>query len=546
MAQHLYRFYLYIVFIALLIYTAVAIGLLLNTLLLLTSLRQTYETAPSAAGVLQSITFTLVSLLIAGALAGLHYWLIRRDIRTNKEAGNSAIRALLLNLTEAVGIAIAVPVFGYGFLYPLSTSSSEGLASAIAMTLPTLLLVGLLELERRRTQVVDGIALMFQRLHFYVMQLFFLAFFAGTFLYSLTLLLDGLFFTESGQIAKEICGPDTGNCSNYHPLFLTLNLLWFLAFWVLYGWATRNDKSAILRLIVQYVSVASGFGLLLYAIFQIGQILFLDVFHLAPAIRDIFGPYASNNFLAPLLLSIIVIAISDYWLHRATQVGLIKPKGLLFIEYAFLAILAGVVFWWGCGNSLYHLMESLFSGVAFDGRAWAIALAQIIAGIGYIPLDFFLWRRNNQGVEGASSPRRGLVLALLGGGILSFAIGAAVALYAWITALFGSPIANWQQTAHAGLAAFLVGAILVAIYLQAARREHLFVATAKQTQEPPPAWVPEQPVTIEQILDELLAGKITRDEAVTRIHGIAAEPAQDKEPVVAEPVQEIEKSIHGQ
>ncbi len=167
-------------------------------------------------------------------------------------------------------------------------------------------------------------------------------------------------------------------------------------------------------------------------------------------------------------------------------------------------------------------------------------------------------RRNKQGIEGASSPRRGLVLALLGGGILAFAIGAAVALYAWITALFGSPIANWQQTAHAGLAAFLVGAILIVIYLQAARRERLFAALPKPTLEPVPAEVPEQPVTIEQILDELLAGKITRDEAVTRIHGIAPEPVQDKERVAPEPeleldkervapepVQEIEKPIHG-
>jgi hypothetical protein len=85
----------------------------------------------------------------------------------------------------------------------------------------------------------------------------------------------------------------------------------------------------------------------------------------------------------------------------------------------------------------------------------------------------------------------------------------------------GSPIANWQQTTHAGLAAFLVGAILLIVYLQAARREHLFTTSAKSTPEPvtpiPETTTPEPPTSIEQILDELLAGKMTRDEAATRL-----------------------------
>ena len=101
-------------------------------------------------------------------------------------------------------------------------------------------------------------------------------------------------------------------------------------------------------------------------------------------------------------------------------------------------------------------------------------------------------------------------------------IGGAVALYVWITALIGSPIPYWQQVVYQGLSAGIVGAILVAIYLSLALREHLFSSPLKLVVPtvPDPVMVPEpaiQPPTIENILDELLANKITRDEAAIRI-----------------------------
>ncbi len=64
---------------------------------------------------------------------------------------------------------------------------------------------------------------------------------------------------------------------------------------------------------------------------------------------------------------------------------------------------------------------------------------------------------------------------------------------------------------------------LLAIYLWTASREHLFTGLAKR---PVPAEVPftTEPVailpTVDQILDDLLAGKITRDEAAERIRSI--------------------------
>ena len=135
-------------------------------------------------------------------------------------------------------------------------------------------------------------------------------------------------------------------------------------------------------------------------------------------------------------------------------------------------------------------------------------------------------RRHSSEPATGAGPHRGFVLALCGGGILALAIGGAVALYAWVTALFGSPIANWSQVVHSGLSTGIIGAILVAIYLPIAFRERLFSGTPKQITPTTPAPdtattpVPVAPVTIEAILDELLIGKITRDEAATRIRAL--------------------------
>ena len=67
-----------------------------------------------------------------------------------------------------------------------------------------------------------------------------------------------------------------------------------------------------------------------------------------------------------------------------------------------------------------------------------------------------------------------------------------------------------------------VGVLVVGIYLWLAIREQHFTGLLKQATPvvPLPSVVPVhpgKPGTIEEVLDELLAGKITRDEAAKRI-----------------------------
>ncbi len=265
MARNLYRFYLYTVFIALLIFASVALGRLLEQLLTLTPLRGTYGTASPQQDIVQAVVFALIAWAISGLLGGLHYWLIRRDMQNDPDGGSNAIRSFFLNITEGIAAAIAIPIAGFAVLNNLGSVIPYSLTTPTAYAVSTLVLVVILELERRSTQVQDGAAIVFQRLHLYGLQLLTLIYLTFSWLSSFRLLVDAVFF--GGRGALETCNTINGqigsNCIPYNVSGLILNLLWFVLFWLAYGWLVRNDSAAILRFILHFSGFAYGACLLL-------------------------------------------------------------------------------------------------------------------------------------------------------------------------------------------------------------------------------------------------------------------------------------------
>jgi hypothetical protein len=533
MVRNLYRFYLYIVYIALLIFAAGVTGQLLNTVLQQTPLRGADGSVPSQAQIVQSLVFAVVAWVIAGAVGGLHYWLIRRDIQSDPAAGTGAIRSFFLNITEALGIAFAVPFIGFSVFGSLGSYAGANVVGPLAFALPALGMVVLLELERRRSEVSAGAALAFQRLHFYGVQILLLTCLTYAWHSAIRPLVDGLIFSGHGTLEACRSNGDGNYCPSYNLFYLAISVLWFVAFWIGYGRLVRHDNSCLLRLILHGASFAYGVGFVLAGIFIAVQLIILPLFKLTASLKDILGLYSQYDFISPLTLGILVVGTYHLWLSIAAKQGLIDRAVLFLMECAIAEILSASVFWSGCGYLLYNFFQMLTPVPnAPDANAWVSAIASVVAGLGYIPLDLYLRRRNTVDSSTGSGPRRGVVLALLGGGILALAIGCATALYAWMTALFGSAITNWQQVAHSGLAAFIVGVFLVGIYLWSAIGEHLLSGRGKQsvtavTPSAPSAAVvesPAEPTTIEDVLDELLAGKITRDEAAVRIRALSSTP----------------------
>lgn len=512
MVRGLYRFYLYSVCSALLIFVTIATALLLTILFSFTPLRGPNGTVPSLTTLVQVSVFAGVSWLISGILGGLHYWLIRRDMRNDPSSGSSGVRAFFLNLIEAAGLLVAVAVIGFGVLETRAHSEETDVAVSAASGLTTLAMVALVEWERRRSVLQRGAALVFQRLHFFGVQGILLFFVIAAFFNDLTSLIDLLFFKSSS------CMP-ASDCTYYNPLGLGLVLLWFIACWLVYGLVTRTDMSRTARLVLHGASLALGVGYIIDSVFLVAQLFLQPLFHL-PQYQ--YADYLRYTFISPLLLGILVIGVYHILLRNMSQRGLLEAARRHMIEWSIAGLLLAGTFWWGLEAILFNLFEG---PPTVDSLLWITALAQIIAGVSYIPLDLYLRRHHVLDPEHSFGSRRGFVLALLGAGLLALALGGATALYAWVTALLGSSLANGTEIAHGGLATALVGALVAGIYFWTARSERLWTqhTTANQPPAPPTPALPVTPVvpaTLEEILDELLAGQISRAEAAARIRGL--------------------------
>ena len=370
----------------------------------------------------------------------------------------------------------------------------------------------------------------FQRLHLYGVQLILLI--VLSFSWNNTAFQLGDAFIFNGQVTGTVaCGGFTG-CPTTNLLALVLSLLWLVAFWIGYGLFTRNDSASLLRSILHFASFAYGVGLILYGISRAIEFGIQSLFNVTLSASDFLNNY---NFVSLISLGLLVTAVYALWLritarHDPSGQGWITTT---IIGEAIITVLLAAAFWWGIALVFFSLFQMLAS-VTTGSRDWSPALALIITGIAYIPLDFNLHQRFKHDAL-AADPRRGFVFAMLAGGILSTAIGGAVALYSLGTDVLGSPFENWQQVARAGAATCVVGLIILAVYFLIARREDLFSGLTKRpaTEEMPSSieFEPEQNVStsnvpdevlhnIDMVLDDLLAGKITRDEAAMRIQGM--------------------------
>jgi hypothetical protein len=530
MARNLYRIYLYVVFIAMLIFAAVGLGMLLQTLFSLTPLRGAYGTIPTSASIVQVTVFFAVSWFISAFFGILHYWLIRRDIRNDPAAGSGAIRSFFLNFTELIDAPLAIVAAALGVIVQLGHNPANDLTGSAAFATTALLLLAVLELERRRSQAGAGVAMTFQRIHFYGVQLILLI--VLTFSWINTAFQLGDAFIFNGQVAGTVaCGGFTG-CPSINMLALVLSALWLVVFWIVYGLFTRNDSASLLRSILHFASFAFGMGLILYGISRAIEFGILTLFNVTLSASNILNNY---NFVSLISLGLLIAAVYALWL-RITACKVPSEQGWVtttIIGEAIITSLFAAAFWWGIALVFFHLFQML-AGVSIGPRNWSPALALIITGISYIPLDFNLHQRFKHDTA-AANPRRGFVFAMLAGGILTTAIGGAVALYSLGTNVLGSPFENWQQVARIGAAACGVGLIILAVYFWIARREDLFSTLIKRpATEAAPSSIElesEQNVStsnvsdqmlqnIDIVLDNLLAGKITRDEAAMCIHSM--------------------------
>lgn len=529
MLRDLYRFYLYAVFIAMLFFAASGIFQGTQTALALTALSGTAGTTSSTA-VTQAIIYGLVALVVGGTLGGLHYWLIRRDMRGDPQAGNSGIRAFFLNAVALVSYSTGAGTLG-GTISSLGQQYTSAANAGIAFAITALIVWAVVELERRRAQATAGAAAVFQRLHFYGTQLILLFIVTGFWLGTIGQAIDSLIYNGRGT-GTAPCGGFTV-CPNVNLLSEVAGLLIAILLWLGYGYISRRDTASRLRRVLHYASFGYALIFIILGLYRAVSLVVLSNLARMPAQNQISGPFAFYDVLTPLSFGVLAGTIYLLWLRGAARA---HPTSNWLIVSAIAAAISGVVFWWGCGTVILNLLEQAAPTFPIDPAVWANTWGLVAAGIAYIPLDITL--RLISAKTGIIAPLRGFVLALLGGGIVTGAVGGAIALYEYGTAAFGVPVSDWQYPAHAGIAAFLISAIITTIYLYTARREHLLGAAkplvaqapaqasvtlaegAAASEETPAPVVPAAAHTVPEIVDALLAGSITRDEAIQQIEAL--------------------------
>jgi hypothetical protein len=542
MARQLYRVYLYTVSIALLILAAVGLGALLNTVLAYTSLRGAYRVEPGQRELVQGLVFAVTAWIIAATLGFIHLRLIRRDMTEYPEASRGAVRAFFLNGAEAIGVLVTV-IAGAGAFTTLAATDSFGMgdsAGPFATALAALLLVAVLEIERRRLRATPGAATIFQRLHTFGVPLILLL--ITTFGYWNTAMrtsVTGVLIRANlyNPLDPNACGTDQfgpiqGPCSLQNAGFLWLAALVPIAAIALYALMTREDLHSLIRTVAHIGGLSLGVGMLLFGLDRGIELLLRGVFGVPVGWGDVAHPWtASYDFISPLSIGVILAVVYGLWI-RAEKADL--PPGAQTTRLATEAVVTVIfaaAFWWGIGRLAYTALQWFGSsgGGSFAER-WAAAIALAVAGLAYIPLAVHL-RLSTAQTEN-STPRRGFILAMLAGGIITGAVGLTITLYTLGTNLLGAPLNNWQQTVRGGLAALVVGLILVVSYGWTALQERSISSLFKRLREA--TAIPAIPATPAQALETKMAGDAGVTAAIEQVlkeyeaHGIDLHEATER------------------
>lgn len=568
MVRTLYRIYLYTVWLLLLIFAAVATAVFLGTVLGGTPLNGSSATPPTRATLTQQLAFLVIAWVITATLGGLHYWLIRRDIRDDAGAARGPVRSLYLNTVEAGAVLAATPATAFA-IAGLSSDTNGGQAGALAAGIAGFGLFALLELERRREPAAPGAALTLQRLHLYGVHLILLFIATSLWINALTQTLVTA-LTGAGQL-PDVCAKPANiyeKCYLSGFGYVTQHLVWlWLAAIIaslsiaLYAYLARGDTRSTLRQLLHFVGFGYGIIWVLVAIDHLAQLLLLAARGRAISPIDIVGPY---DFIVPIVFGLVVVALYALWLGRDAVREPKEAHTFGLTTLAVMAVILAVPFWVGCGDVLYDLLErSVAGGNLITRETLASSIALVITGLGYVPLALRL--RQQSRMLARPTPRRGMVLALLAAGTLTAAVGLAVTLYAVVTASAGVPLDNWQEIARSSGVALVIGLALAAIYGQRAIAEGLFrrqpavpsamsagaagaagavarepaatqpgtqsatipstmlVAASAEADKPRQGIgeiVPARDVPVEGVLDELLAGSLTREEAASRIRDL--------------------------
>jgi hypothetical protein len=542
MSRGLYRFYLYFVALALAESIVTSLGLLLNQILQRTPLQgQNYYgpgARPDATSLNLAVIEFVVTLVVAGSFLALHYWLIRRDSASDPAgARESGVRSFLLNWTEANATLTAVIAGVIAMWYIGQPYGSAVYPTAIALA--ALVLALALEWERRRLTPTRGAALIFDRLRRHVVPYIILLSVVIYTLYYLTNKLERLI----GQQSLYSCNPLNSQNYNYQlPTCIgneingaLLAAAVAVGSWLLLLWLGSRDAQSQMRQVMLLLGWASG-GMITLA-FALQVAIEYVLRRLTPAMGA--PDYLNASDFGPWLVVAFVSLAVYGWVLRERAGAAMSSQAVRLTMRALAGVILAAPFWYG----VYLTVVMYVTFLAEPGSTaptlitWERSLSYLIAGVGYIPLAF--WLGAGSRAAEIRGPRRGFVLALLAAGALVTASAAVSLLYSLLSSALSVPLAGRRSMAETAGATLLTGLALGGVYLFIALREQQFAWSPRAPEAPAaePAMAPvaasgEAPTaptapattaspSLDEVLSQLEGGAISRTTAAERIRDLA-------------------------
>ncbi|HEX9039228.1 MAG TPA: hypothetical protein VF808_19770 [Ktedonobacterales bacterium] len=529
MTRGLYRVYLYAVTIALAGFLTGTFGVLLGALFGLTPLRGSGG-APDARSLTQAGLLFAVTLIIAGGFGALHYWLIRRDSATDPAANESGVRTFLLNLAELIVVLMSIST-GVSSLEQIGQRYAPDLSYPLAIALATAGLALALEWERRRLTPTHGAALVFERLRRHGVPLILLSTVLPA-IYNAVSQTERIIAQQAGAFAcnpaSNFSGPEPiqnyslPTCVGNEVAGAWLGAVVAVGVWLWFLWLGMRDGRSLLRQVLLLLGWAAGGMVILVIALERAAEYILRL--LTPGVAS---PSYLNQFDFGPLAAMATVALAMYgWTLRERVDPAMTTQATRLTMRALAGAILAAPLWIGVFLAIHQAFNAVAPGaIAPTASDWDMASAFLIAGLGYIPLAF--WLGADTQAWDIRGPRRGFVLALLAAGALVTAAAAATLLYAVVSPVLGAPLGDWQETARTAGAALITGAALGGLYLFIALREKQFTGAPKAPEATPEA--PAVPATagaaaspgLDEVLAQFKGGDISQDTAAERIRDLA-------------------------
>lgn len=552
MVQTLKRIYLYTATTFALLFSAgVAINAL-STLFRLAGMRQTVYTetgpvegpVPSADEVLQSmILFVVGVVLVGGVFGGVHYWLIRRDAQSDPGANGGPTRHLFLN-----GVLALSALFTVSFTLPVLSSVGDSIAFrnnafSLAFALTALVVFVLVLLERRRASPTGSAATVIRQIQEHFLEAVLLVigsvvlFSTGETQINWVLLKNGSIHPmcyESGPV--QFGPPPLIPCPP--PLLLGpwLQVAFMLGAWGTSVWMGAWDRRSMARWMIRFAALGYGLVWLLVGIELAVSTGAAVLFRSSEAWQTALD--TNLPFLAILVTGTLTALPYFLWIHHADKASASAKRasrqGLLglpaALSFAFLLVGSSLVLAW-------TVEQVVPAGHLANANDWAQAIGFLVAGVAWLPLWLAFQRDSSPERDGPMLPRRGYVLAVLAYTGIAAVAAAVFAIYQLVEAVLGLSTADHLVARQAATVAVVVGVAALAHFLRLGADLRMIHARQPVSAAPSLVTTPGTSAeTLEEILQEAVAGKVNVAVAAARIRAMfgAAQQQQDSKRAPAE------------